>query len=75
MNAEGYKDPTAEQAIRKYNAMPHHIKTVWNALNRVAGLHGLEITGLRDRKTGREYDLGQRKTETVQGVETGNHSS
>lgn len=62
MNGEGYKDPTAEQAIRKYNAMPHHIKTILNALNNVAGLHGLEITGLRDRKTGREYDLGSNKT-------------
>lgn len=61
MNGEGYKDPTAEQAIRKYNAMPHHIKTVWNALNRVAGLHGLEITGIMDRKTGREYDLGSNR--------------
>lgn len=66
MNGEGYKDPTAEQAIRKYNAMPHHIKTVWNALNRVAGLHGMEITGLRDRKTRREYNIGQTEIKEIQ---------
>lgn len=54
-NEEGYSDPTAGKAIKAASRIPTHIYNVSCALNVVAGLHGLEITGLRDRKTGREW--------------------
>lgn len=53
-NNEGYPDPTAGKAVRAVGHMPTHIYNVSCALNAVAGLHGLEIMGLRDKKTGRE---------------------
>ena len=28
---------------------------IYSVINNVAGLHGLEITGLRDKKTGKEW--------------------
>lgn len=54
-NHEGYPDPTAGKAIRAAGRMPTHIYNIYEVLNNVAGLHGLEITGLRDRKTGKEW--------------------
>lgn len=51
-NAEDYPDPAAGNAIRVCGRMPTHIYSV---INNVAGLHGLEITGLRDKKTGKEW--------------------
>lgn len=54
-NSEGYPDSTAEQAIRNVTRMPHHIYEIYKALECVASLHGLEIIGIRDRKTGKEY--------------------
>lgn len=54
-NKEGYPDPTEGEAIRRASRMPTHIYNVSCALNAVAGLHGLEIMGLRDKKTGREW--------------------
>lgn len=54
-NKEGYRDPTAGKAIRAAGHMPTHIFNIYEALNNVAGLHGLEITGLRDKKTGKEW--------------------
>jgi len=54
-NAEGYHDPTADQAIHNATKMPRRIKDVYRALQAVAGLHGLEITGLRDRRTGERW--------------------
>lgn len=54
-NKEGYPDPTAGEAIRAAGRMPTHIFDIYSALNNVAGLHGLEITGLRDRKTKKEW--------------------
>lgn len=53
-NAEGYPDPTAGDAIRACGRMPTHIYNIYSVINNVAGLHGLEITGLRDKKTGKE---------------------
>ena len=35
--------------------IPRHINEVYAALNKVASLHSLEIVGLRDKKTGKEY--------------------
>lgn len=54
-NAEGYPDPTAGDAIRACGRMPTHIYNIYSVINNVAGLHGLEITGLRDKKTGKEW--------------------
>ena len=53
MNGEGYKDPTADKAIRDYNRMPYRIKQVLLAMNSVASLHGLEIIAVRDKQTGK----------------------
>ena len=54
-NREGYPDPTAGEAIRETGRMPAHIYKAYHAINNVAGLLGFEITGLRDRKTKKEY--------------------
>ena len=54
-NSEGYPDPTAGKAVRAAGHMPTYIYNICCALNSVAGLHGLEIMGLRDKKTGREW--------------------
>lgn len=53
-NNEGYPDPTAGKAVQAAGRMPTYIYNVSCALNAVAGLHGLEIMGLRDKKTGKE---------------------
>ena len=55
MNREGYRDPTAEQAISNANKLPRYIKEIFRALNTVAGMHSLEITEMRDVKSGRVY--------------------
>ena len=55
MNKEGYRDPTAEKAIKKASHMPKAIYEVYKVLNSVASLHGLEIIGLRDKKTKKEW--------------------
>ena len=57
-NNEGYADPTAGQAIKSSARMPTHIYNVYSVINNVAGLHGLEIIGLRDKKTGKEWRRG-----------------
>lgn len=54
-NNEGYSDPTAGKAVRAAGRMPTHIYNAFCVLNNTAGLLGLEITGIRDRKTGREW--------------------
>lgn len=50
-NEEGYPDPTAGRAIQNAQKIPKQIKEVYDALDNVASLHGLEIIGIRDRKT------------------------
>lgn len=55
-NAEGYHDPTADTAIHNAAKMPRRIKDVHRALQAVAGLHGLEIIALRDRRTGERWN-------------------
>ena len=55
MNHEGYRDPTADQAVRNANKIPRRIKDVMRAMDAVASLHGLEIVTVRDRKTGRKW--------------------
>lgn len=54
-NKEGYPDPTAGDGMRAAARMPAHVYNVYSVLNQVAGLHGFELIGLRDRKTGKEY--------------------
>lgn len=56
LNQEGYKDPTAEKAIKESNRTPYHVRQVLSALRHVASTHGFEIDYIRDRKTGRKYD-------------------
>lgn len=53
-NNEGYPDPTAGKAVRSAGRMLH-IYNAFCVLNNTAGLLGLEITGIRDRKTGKEW--------------------
>lgn len=55
VNKEGYKDPTAEAAIHRADRMPKHIWDIYRMLNAAAGVSGMEIIGLRDKETGREY--------------------
>lgn len=57
MNKEGYRDPTADQAVHNVSRMPRRIKDVVRALNTVASLHGLEIVVVRDRRTGQEWGV------------------
>ncbi len=54
-NSEGYSDPTAGRAINKADRMPTHIYNTYKILNEVAGLMGLEVTAVRDRKTKKEW--------------------
>lgn len=54
-NNEGYSDPTAGKAVRAADRMPAYIYNAFCVLNNTAGLLGLEITGIRDRKTGKEW--------------------
>lgn len=54
-NSEGYSDPTASQAIANASKIPRYIKDIFRALNMVASMHSLEITEMRDIKTGRVY--------------------
>ena len=61
MNHEGYRDPTADQAVRNAEKIPRRIKDVMRAMNAVASLHGLEIVTVRDRKTGQEWRRYERE--------------
>ena len=54
-NGEGYSDPTAGQAIANASKIPKYIKEIFRALNTVASIHSLEVTEMRDKKTGRVY--------------------
>lgn len=58
MNAEGYRDPTADQAVRHVDRTPDHVMEVIHALRIVASLAGFEIVdriALRDKASGKEY--------------------
>lgn len=54
-NSEGYSDPTAGKAIHTADRIPTHICNAYKILNEVAGLMGLEVTAVRDRKTKKEW--------------------
>ena len=53
-NSEGYPDPTSGKAIKAAT----HIYNAYTVLNNTAGLLGLEITGIRDKKTKKEWKRG-----------------
>ena len=55
MNQEGYRDPTAEKAMREDNRMPHRMKEALSAVQNVASLMGFELVEVRDKRTGRLY--------------------
>lgn len=58
MNHEGYKDPTAENAIKAATAPPEELKRAIKILKAVAKVYGYEITNriiLKDLKTGEEW--------------------
>ena len=55
LNKEGYPDPTAEAAVHNASRIPKHIRSIYRMLNAAAGVSGLEIIGLRDKETGKEY--------------------
>ena len=55
MNQEGYRDPTAEKAMREYNRMPHRMREALTAMQNVVSLMGFELVEVRDKRTGRLY--------------------
>ncbi len=57
-NSEGYPDPTSGKAIQAAGHMPTHIYNAYTVLNNTAGLLGLEIIGIRDKKTKKEWKRG-----------------
>lgn len=65
MNNEGYKDPTADQAIARADRTPHYVRDVLHCLRTVAGLSGFRITNItiEDRRSGREYESKQNHTD------------
>ena len=42
-------------AVHNASRIPKHIRSIYRMLNAAAGVSGLEIIGLRDKETGREY--------------------
>lgn len=58
MNAEGYRDPTADQAVKEAGKAPEQVSELIRTFKIVAALAGYEITNriyLKDQKTGRTY--------------------
>jgi len=57
-NSEGYRDPTAAEAVRYAGRTPEQITQVIHIMRNIASLAGLEVTNrihLRDRATGKEW--------------------
>ena len=54
-NHEGFYNPTAGKAIENTERVPAKIYEIYKALAPVARLHGLEIIGLRDKYSGKEW--------------------
>jgi hypothetical protein len=57
MNGEGYRDPTADRAIRNAGRLPRQIWSVVKAVREVLNVSHLELVEIRmrDRTTGREH--------------------
>lgn len=62
MNHEGYQDPTAEKAVRRYNQMPmpYHMHRALTDLQDIASLFGFDIITIKDRRTGRKYRVEEK---------------
>lgn len=60
MNGEGYRDPTADRAIRNATRLPRQIWSVVKAIREVLNVSHLELVEIRmrDRTTGREHKWG-----------------
>lgn len=60
MNGEGYRDPTADQAIYRASRLPRPIWNVVKAVREVLNVSHLELVEIRmrDRTTGREHKWG-----------------
>lgn len=60
MNSEGYRDPTADMAIRNVTRLPRPIWNVVKAVREVLNVSHLELVEIkmRDRTTGREHKWG-----------------
>ena len=55
-NSEGYPDPTAGKAMQAAGRTPpERVTEMFRALDGLASIMGLEVTGLRDKKTGKEW--------------------
>lgn len=54
-NSEGYRDPTAGEAIRAADRSPKHIDECRKALNEAARKSGLVVIALKDIRTGRKW--------------------
>lgn len=64
MNAEGYADPTAEEAVghvtkeKKRRETPESVMQVINMMKAIASVAGFEVVGrihLKDKVTGKEW--------------------
>ena len=60
MNGEGYRDPTADRAIRNATHLPRQIWSVVKVVREVLNVSHLELVEIkmRDRTTGREHTWG-----------------
>ena len=54
MNHEGYRDPTADRAVRKADKMPKHIRKIFDT---VVSVQGIKVTEITDKHTGRKWKL------------------
>lgn len=52
-NHEGYRDPTAGEAIENASKMPKRIKDIIQIINPILRLHGLEIVAVKDIYSGK----------------------
>lgn len=58
MNSEGYKDETAERAIRHATQTPDDVMQVIRMMKAVASVAGFDVIGriqLKDRASGKEF--------------------
>ena len=57
MNGEGYRNPTADRAIRNATRLPRPIWNVVKAVREVLNVSHLELVEIRmrDRTTGKEH--------------------
>jgi len=57
-NGEGYRDVTAEKAIKKADHTPYEVTEMVDILKKIAGAYGYEIEGriaFKNKKTGIVY--------------------